>query len=738
MYALRIGDSAGVWAEFPLFSPSSRPELLKVSPDGCLKEDEKYKLRVVTDSPGIISDISIVVDGEEVAKGIAEERVNYRTDDGVSFYVYAPTLLGSSEFESKILLLIHGFARIEVSLSFASGKTMILESDDIPVLVRGNREQETKRVDSMFDALFSAPPSQPLQWMLTGTPSSDGRFSIVEGGTTSSASRSVSTFLQVTHQVLTGFERLLPSFRGHVRSSIREVPTRVPGNKVRVAGAREAYWIASHPDLLQRSRIESGIRMGSGFYMPRFVQTDQRTHSYDTYENRLIVSFLSACAQRLGRISTLIESERGYSESIKRAMNPFSVEGYVFTSLLITSSGQRRMETILERADALRKKATILQHAYKTAMPGVEAERFLPPRRSKVFQEVVPYTQLYELIMEWCAMGDLDIRGSLLALRTARMDRFYEYYVLLSVLSRLYEHGFRPCSTVESPIGIVEYSLSRTSRYYRNEGQVANRYVLDGEMGTVTLYYQPVIYGDSREENGIYLHRTSVGAMGYDSYYTPDFLLTFSTENGEKTVVIDAKYRYTHGVMGNDPDSEFQNCLRKYCHETSSVLGPPSAVWLLCGRDTEVETRYWERSSWAQSAEGYIRSGATTLTPMGDGLNDLLGMIGILQQTDSSVSHAIPASIKAEAEQREFFIRESLPSTPSAVTKEQTHGSNEMGPEKDAASNRANGKHRPKQKAVRTAKAKASPKSGKRETPNHPARRRADMSRSPWTAIPYS
>ena len=123
---------------------------------------------------------------------------------------------------------------------------------------------------------------------------------------TSPASKSVSTFLQVTEQVLSEFERLLSTFRTHARSSIGEVSTRVPGNKVRVAGAREAHWIATHPQVLLRSRVESGIRLGSGFYMPRYVQTGQRTRSYDTYENRTIVSFLSSCGQRLGGLSLLI------------------------------------------------------------------------------------------------------------------------------------------------------------------------------------------------------------------------------------------------------------------------------------------------------------------------------------------------------------------------------------------------------------------------------------------------
>ena len=636
MYSLRIGNPSGGWTEFPLTAPAARPELLKISPDGCLKEDESYQLRLVTNSDDSITDISVIVDGEEVAKGLAEGSSSYHDSNGELLHVYTPTLLGRSGADGQILLLIYGFARIEVSLALASGDTLSLESDDIPILVRGDRESETARVEGMFDALFSAPPSRPLQWMLTGTPSYNERFSIVEGGTTSPASRSVSTFLQITDQVLSGFEQFLPSFRSHVRSSIHGVPARVPGNKVRVASAREARWIASHPQVLQRSRVESGIKMGSGFYMPRYVQTEQKARSYDTYENRTIVSFLSACGQRLGRLSSLIESEQGLGESVETALNPFSAEGYVLSSLLIATSSMRRGEAVRERAESLRRKAASLEHAYQLAAPGVNPDRFLPPRRSKVFQEVAPYTKLYELMMRWCTMGDLDMRGSLLALRTARMDRFYEYYVLLAILSKLDQHGFRPSNAVEPPIEVVEYSLAKTSRYFRNEGQVANKIVLDGKTGTVALYYQPVIYGDDREENGIRLHRTSVGASGHDSYYTPDFLIIFRGEGGSKTVVVDAKYRYTRAVMEDSPDSEFRKCLRKYRQEVSSVFGPPDAVWLLCGRDTEVENRYWEQSTWAQSTTGFIRSGAMTLTPMGDNLEALLETLGIIRRPTES------------------------------------------------------------------------------------------------------
>ncbi|MDO4539083.1 MAG: DUF2357 domain-containing protein, partial [Coriobacteriales bacterium] len=622
--------------EFPLAPPSARPELLKISEVGSLREDARYQLRVVSDSTVEITDVSVVINGEEVACGVAGPPTSYTNKSGTTLRVYATTpaqqqLLAGGE--AQILRLIYGFARIEVLLTLANDEVLKLETDDIPVLVRGDYEAESKRVGAMFDALFNTSPSGPLEWMLTGISSDYERFSIVEGGTTSSAPKSVSTFLQVTNHVLAEFEQQLSSFRAHVRSSIGEVPTRIPGNKLRVAGSREAFWVATHPDVLQRSRENAGIKVGNAFYMPRYVQTGLRTRVYDIYENRVIVAFLSACAQRLGRVCALVDLERERSKELEKILNPFVTEGYLLSSLLVADTSFRRADAVRQRANVLRKKAISLLHAYELAAPGVEPGKFAPPRRSKIFQEVAPYTRLYELIMQWCTAGDLDMRGSLLALRTARMDRLYEYYVLLVVLTKLEAAGYKPDSLDEQSIEVVEYSLARTSRFFRNERHVANKYVLKGDGGKVTLFYQPVFYGDKREENGVEYHRTTLDARGRESYYTPDFLLLFEGDGMRRAVVFDAKYRYSYGVMNATQSysgpTDFENCLKKYVWETSSTHGPVDAMWLLCGRDDEVDTRYREGSSWASSS-AYVRSGAMSLTPKGENLDALFEAIGII------------------------------------------------------------------------------------------------------------
>ena len=129
-----------------------------------------------------------------------------------------------------------------------------------------------------------------------------------------------------------------------------------------------------------------------------------------------------------------------------------------------------------------------------------------------------------------------------MVLHTWKMDKLYEYYVLYELLSALHGRGFSPNSSLDaSPIEQAHYSLD--SRYFQNETQVATVFRLVRGDERITLYYQPVIYGDEREEHGISLHRTTLTSAGFDSYWTPDYLIVHESCEGTRTLVLDAKFR---------------------------------------------------------------------------------------------------------------------------------------------------------------------------------------------------
>lgn len=143
------------------------------------------------------------------------------------------------------------------------------------------------------------------------------------------------------------------------------------------------------------------------------------------------------------------------------------------------------------------------------------------------------------------------------------------------------------------PIGRFRYGLADWYPKYENEWRCANTYHLmrKGEAGgasetRVSLYYQPVLYLDETEENGIGLHRVPARDQGDEpvgEFWTPDYLLVVRQDGEERAFLMDAKYcsrRLLNGKM--------HECMRKYVCQTGVRHATPgtgvSGVVLLAGR----------------------------------------------------------------------------------------------------------------------------------------------------------
>ena len=233
-----------------------------------------------------------------------------------------------------------GYARAEVRLTCESGDLTFF-SQDIPVLVRGSREVEERRVSLMYEDLFGGSADPALEMMLTGAPSGKRRFSIVEGSAISSAPRGLSTFVQMAEKVLAGFEGCLPAFRLHVASKVSRTRRRVPRNRVSHLGTSEVLWIARHPEALERVPGPSPLSDGRRCFLPRYVETERRARTFDIPENRVVVAFLGEASHRLRALSQMLTSATFEGEGLTRALNLHASEGYVLSSLLVADVSLR-------------------------------------------------------------------------------------------------------------------------------------------------------------------------------------------------------------------------------------------------------------------------------------------------------------------------------------------------------------------------------------------------------------
>lgn len=527
-------------------------------------------------------------------------------------------------------------------------------SEDIPVLVRGSRELEVERVQRMYETLFAGAGDPVLALMLTGAPSEGNRFSIVEGGVVANLPRSLSTFLQMTERVLAGFEERLPAFRIRAASKVSRSVQRIPRNKVSQLGPMEALWIARNPDVLERVAGPSPITNGRESYLPRFVETERRTRTYDIYENRVVVAFLGQVTARLQALLALFDTGEQLEQRVNRTLGQENGEDYVLSSLLVADASRQRRERLSKTLERLARWAKRLEGDYRRAVPGVARISFVPPRRSKIFQEVVLYGSLYELMQMWCDFGDVDVSGVNLAFRTQRMDTLYEYYVLHELLAGLREAGFMPDQNEEEPVSVVRYT--DRGQFGQASEEVANKYLLRRGADRVQLFYQPVFGAGLEEENGVTLHRTT--QSGHDAPYTPDILLRLSIGGGPwRDFVLDAKYATVGSVWGRvrgtafGSSSKMFDCLRKYRLEcvASDTGCPPVAVWLLCGREHENDVRCYEGSTWArlQARGGFVPSGAASVSPLANEVGQVLGFLGIAAKTCANIGSDVPLGLSA-------------------------------------------------------------------------------------------
>ena len=296
------------------------------------------------------------------------------------------------------------------------------------------------------------------------------------------------------------------------------------------------------------------------------------------------------------------------------------------------------------------------------------------------------YSGIYALILRWLKFGDFTLARENLALHSLRLDKLYEYFVLFRLLCWFNKVGFSEDDTEETPIEQASFSLE--AGYYSNEKQVATLYKLARDKTHIRLYYQPVIYGDAREENGITLHRLScrsaTSSRRRDSYWTPDFMLVVN--NGQEEPewhIFDAKFSKASNLWGEYPkEGPFTSMMSKYktdiCGSTPSDR--VSSLWLFSGREPGEHFQYAELSSWAIQHFAQCHSGIGALTPSFSCLNEVLGpMIGQDEEPIQEPSNIAVASGQLKtmpSSDAQPMVLIAGPSANNAVPAKQTKPSN--------------------------------------------------------------
>lgn len=454
----------------------------------------------------------------------------------------------------------------------------------------------------------------------------------MESGTVSDTSESLSSFLALCERAVRGYEANLNYFCTHAHCRTVKTNVMVSPLQMRRLGREELLWLAGNPDVLHATDTKTPLRINGRYVVPAHMRTERPKKTFDTKENRALLSYAEEVAAALGRIIEGAQDDIAHIEAMIGRLEGLDDGEGLIPALLMLRTCFEREQPLLRKAIALRKRMRSIAKALDRALPDVCCIRYRLPKRTKIFQEIPAYAEIHALMRAWDAFGEFQMQRDGMVLHTWKMDKLYEYYVLYELLSVLRGRGFSPNGSLDaSPIEQAHYSLD--SRYFQNETQVATVFRLVRGDERITLYYQPVIYGDEREEHGISLHRTTLTSAGFDSYWTPDYLIVHESCEGTRTLVLDAKFRKVSAVkfdgLENDAKSCMLECLRKYKLETCGVKGASvDALWLLCGRTQSYYLESLQQSSWALK-QRFTPDGIAAVAPGANALSEFLDVVRI-------------------------------------------------------------------------------------------------------------
>ena len=372
------------------------------------------------------------------------------------------------------------------------------------------------------------------------------------------------------------------------KHTIKRSDVVVTYENVKTISRNSFNWISQNTDQLAEVPYMSGIQHQGKNYLPYHIITDASQKSWDVYENRVIIAFLHTVLLNAKQIFAEFDRDILNEEHIISKIHGSFPKEYRAPIITIKSLQISFCRILLRK---LSRSIDALQNIYKQYItlfdvPISSLTTF--PRKTSTFCEIKPYAQVFEIIVHWFQYGEYSLEKERLILQVKTLDKLFEYYCLLRLLKLLADNGYQKAD-VEKPV--IKHNYTSADSFYQNEKDVANTYILSNGGVTLTLYYQPVISAVSFENN-LTLYRTTKPAHNKPDYYTPDFVLKFSSsERNEEYVIFDAKF----SSRSNIKKYSLPEVILKYSCEFGIAADnrTPKMVWILQGRVNSNENPIW-------------------------------------------------------------------------------------------------------------------------------------------------
>lgn len=359
--------------------------------------------------------------------------------------------------------------------------------------------------------------------------------------------RSLDTLIEIIKNSLRVFEHNMAFFRTNPHTKADTTYRVDDFSRLQAITPQTLQYMAQHPDELTPANIETGIHYDNKHYFPRHTLIANKQRVRNTYENQAVLGFVHELALQAKVLIEKIDQFLLMSNEESRITN-----GYISSATYILQTTKHNLLTkkndLLLLTDAL----TEMYWIYKKFLPVDDLPVTDLPMPTAVFMSLSPYRQIYDAMVQWFTHGIYDFSGEEFLLPLLINNQLYEYYNLFKLAEAIEANGYR-----------IDNDLCRRHLYavghenYRDTEHVNTFVFTKSDSPTITLYFQPVIWGHNYSElvnNGITLRRTTSLSIDHRNnqearslrsvgraYYTPDYILKCSSGNCDTYFIADAK-----------------------------------------------------------------------------------------------------------------------------------------------------------------------------------------------------
>jgi len=575
-------DALNQRLELDLFVRSPSISSVDLSKSQTVYEDGWYKIdfQYNNNENRSVEAVKVNLNGALIGYIQLEEQEGY-----VGGSVLFQTEYASNEkMSAQPFLLQYDLVVLSFEMHFSDGSEKELFTEFL--LCVSKNQGDVENIQNMLSELESFNDTQIGGWLFSDA-NKDTLNGLHEGKWHRYAYKSLSSYIKLLEEISVCYKNNYSYFKALGKHTITRSSVLSSYKNVKTVTADGFCWLMQNSDQLSQVSCPSGIQYYEKHYLPLRVKTDINNKSWDVYENRIVVCFLYTILNNAQLIYKEFHRDVIEEEHVIAKIHANVPKEYQAPIITIKSLQVSFCRILLEKLSFVIDTIQMLYRQYMSLFGVLITVLSSLPRKTKTFQEIKPYSQVFEIILRWFRYGEFSLTKDRLILQVKTLDKLFEYYCLYKLLKLFADYGFQEAN-VEYPVFKYEYSV--TDGLYQQEKDVANTYILYKDDVEVTLYYQPVI-SSIRFENNISLYRTTK-YYGRPDYYAPDFVLKFNNSYGDEGYVIfDSKFSSRRSIL----KYHLSETIRKYSSEMAIAKENrmPKMVWILQGRANVNENIIW-------------------------------------------------------------------------------------------------------------------------------------------------